>query len=874
MKTCFLTAVLLVLFLTSNAFCQQAKLEGYVIDDRDTRVPSIRIVAPGGQAAVTDSKGKFSIAFPSSVQPGQATRIEIGKPNWVVYQPMFGYCVTQSTERNFEPLRVVIVPKGSPLALSPRRLSQVIAQWAAERVKLRAEAKHLKESSDEYSFLRQYAEEYGFTLEEFRDAAEQWAQIKVSDDKEERALKEYWRKNYGKAAQLATESAQVADEELRRANKKTIEASLKVIRRYKLAGNAYYALYQFKEALDAYNEINKRFQTSDLSKDKFVAGWAEIRFLLGNAKLELGRRVEGEEGPRLLKEALADYQQSATFYTRDQLPQDWAATQTNLGTALTSLGERVDGAESIKYLNDAVAAYRAALEIFTSEQSPQRWAATQTNLGVVLLRLGERVSGAESIKYLNDAVAAFRAALEILTSEQLPQQWAATQTNLGIVLFSLGMRVSGAESIKYLNDAVAAYRAAIEIFTRERLPQQWAATQTNLGAVLSGLGERVSGAESIKYLNDAVAAYRAALEVFTREQLPQQWAATQTNLGAVLSRLGERVGGAESIKYLNDAVAAFRAALEIFTREQLPQQWAATQTNLGAALSGLGERVSGAESIKYLNDAVAAHRAALEVRTRQLLPQQWAATQNNLGTALRRLGERVSGAESIKYLNDAVAAYRAALEVRTRELLPQQWAETQNNLAGAYSQLHDWSSGAEAYTNVLTLDPNNEGAYRGAVYLYHEKLFKFDKAFLLHQQWLTLHPHNISAQADFAEAHFSMGRFAECEQRINDLLAMPEVPVSTKTALRTIDIASLLADGKTSQVPVKLDTLIADVTRQPTEFKFTWGFDGTKHFIGQNESLSPYRGWLGQLFDALASKDRDTMLKALRDVRANFKEKT
>src|SRR2546427_4410271 len=196
MKFSIAITVLFISCFSAIAFGQQAKLEGQVLDDKDAPVSRTRLVAAGGQAAVTDDKGHFRISFPASTQPGQSARIEVVKSNWVIYQPMFGNCVTQSTERNYEPLRVVIVPKGSPLALSPKRLSQVIAQWTAERVKLRAEVGTLKQNVDEYAFLRQYANEYGLTLEQFREAAEQWAQIKESDDKEERALKEYWQKNY------------------------------------------------------------------------------------------------------------------------------------------------------------------------------------------------------------------------------------------------------------------------------------------------------------------------------------------------------------------------------------------------------------------------------------------------------------------------------------------------------------------------------------------------------------------------------------------------------------------------------------------------------------------------------------------------------
>jgi len=682
---------------SANARAQNAKLEGYLFDDRDKLVAGVRIIVPSGQAAVTDNKGHFTISFPVSVQPGQATRIQVDKPNWVIFQPMFGDCVTQSTTRNYEPLLLVIVPKSSLVSLSPRRLSQVIAQWTAERVKLRAEVGSLRQNLDEYAFLRQYAKEYGLTLEQFRDAAQQWAQIKDSDDKEERALKEYWQDNYGPAAQLAEESAQVADQELKQARIKTIELSRKLIRRYKLAGNAYYteasrvfahdensramAENRFRKSLDAYNEIEKRFERAELSKENLLAEWAETKFLAGDAKFGLGQVVaeeNEEERSRLLKEALAAYQQSATVYTRDRLP--------------------------------------------------QKWAETENNLGGVLLILGEQISEDDE------------------------------------------------EEVKYLNESVAAFRTALEVRTRELLPLEWATTQQNLGAVLS-------------------------------------------TLAAVASRASEDE-----------------------------------------------------KKVKYLKDAVVAFRAALEVRTQKQLPQQWAGTQNDLGIVLLSLGESVSGADGIKYLKDAVVAFRAALEVRTQEQLPEYWAATLGDLARAYVRLGDWPSAAEAYTKVYTHDPDDYEAYRIADSLYQDKLFSFNKSYALSQQWLAQHPTDIQAQADFAELHFTVGRFAECGQQINALLAKPEVPVRTKTALRAIEVASLLADSKASQVPAKFDALIAEITRQPADFKVTWVFDGTRHFIGQAETLSPYRAWLGQLLDALTSKDRDSMLKALEDVRAKFRK--
>jgi tetratricopeptide (TPR) repeat protein len=820
MKLRLTNLALFMLVLAVTVLGQQAKLEGLVFDDRDRTVSGVRITALGGQAAASDRKGHFSISFPTSIRPGQATRIGVDRLNWVIYQPMFGNCVTQSLERNYEPLRVVIVPKGSPLALSPKRLSQVIAQWATERAKLTNQVGTLKQDLDQYAFLREYAKEYGFTLEQFRGAADQWAQIKESDDKEERALKEYWQNNYGRAAQFARDSAVAADEELDRANKQTTEAGSKVIRRYKLLGNAYYADHKYEEALDAYYAIEKRFETRRLSKENFAAAWSEIKLLLANTKVALGIRVNGEDSTRLLKEALADIEESASFYTAEQSPHEWGARQNTLGNVLWSVAVTIKGAEGLKYLNDAAEAYRAALGVDSRYRSSQDWAATQNNLGNVLRELGQLLAGPTSIKYLKDAVTAYNAALGVRTRAQFPEHRAITQKNLGVTLL-----------------------------------------------VLSEKGE---DKDKDEYLKGAIAAFRGALEINTPERFPQEWAATQNALGNALRILGERAGGTESIDYLNKAAATFRAVLKVISRDKHAQQWAATQDSLGTALQYLGERISTAEGVDRLKEAVNAFNAALEIRTRDHFPRQWLVTQNNLGNALRDMGERVSGADSGAYFNKAAAAHRTALEVATPGQLPGWWVIIQINLAKDYLQLHDWSNAEKVYKDVLQYAPDNDEAFGGLAGLYHDILFDFDKSLLLNQQWLERHRNDVAAQANFAEVLFSVGRFAECQQLINSLLGGKEVPASSETALRAIEIASLLAEGKSSQVPAKIDDLIRQIRQQPPKFTVMWGFDGTRHFIGHADKLTSYAGWLNQLFDSLGSNDRDTMLKALEEVRTKY----
>nr|MDQ3010824.1 hypothetical protein [Acidobacteriota bacterium] len=134
-----------------------------------------------------------------------------------------------------------------------------------------------------------------------------------------------------------------------------------------------------------------------------------------------------------------------------------------------------------------------------------------------------------------------------------------------------------------------------------------------------------------------------------------------------------------------------------------------------------------------------------------------------------------------------------------------------------------------------------------------------------------------SAQAAFAETHFTTGRFAEFAARLKPLLANPETPAATKIALQMIEVANLLILDQAAQVPAALTGLRETVAAQPAAFRITWSFAGTLHFInqqgqqGQQAKLAAYRAWLNQLFAVAQAENRDEILNALRESQAQFK---
>ena len=323
--------------------------------------------------------------------------------------------------------------------------------------------------------------------------------------------------------------------------------------------------------------------------------------------------------------------------------------------------------------------------------------------------------------------------------------------------------------------ALHAYQQALHFASREQMPTLWAATMVDIGSANDALGIRASGSAIHSYLSAAVQAYHQALEVYTREHLPQLGHDAEQP-GQCAARARESDG-----RGTGAAVGRRRHGLPAGPGGPHPRapaaNWATTQNNLGIALGEQGSRTGGAQGVQLLAAAVTAYQQALEVYTREHLPQDWATTQNNLGIALQEQGSRTGGAQGVQLLADAVTAYQQALEVRTREHLPLQWAQTHNNLARTYVALEDWPNAAASYANVLQIYPDYTEAYEAASRLYHEVLFQFPIAFALNQQWVERHPEDWSALSDFAEKHFTTGRFSECAERLATLLANPEIEV-------------------------------------------------------------------------------------------------
>lgn len=807
---------------------QELRGKVYILGENDKRIPvtntTVRIQNTD-DSNITTSTGMFRIFLPDIFKAGETVTLEVQKPKYQILYPLAGKIRIPASSLK-DPVEILLDKEGSHRFMSGKAFALLIEN-IANKSKQQIKADDQRKEMDLSRYLKQWAVTYGFGIEHVQTELDKWA-ADVQERQEnfyELALAAFYKKNFKEAADKSYQSARQYEKQLaelseqeKRINEKKKQIKENITRDYRLAGDAYYNDYRFEEALTSY------------------------------------------------RNALAVIDEAVS-------PQEWASLMNDISTTYLNLGIRAEGSASRVYLKKAADGYRKIFKVYTRESLPKEWAGTQNNMGIVLIEQGIRTEGEEGARLLSDAIKAYKAALTVRTRESLPMDmdWAMTQNNMGNALSQLQSRTGEEESVRLLSEAIEAYKAALTVITINNLPQLWAMIQNNIGNALLEQGKLTVGEESTSLLVDAVTAYKAALTVRTRKKLPYDWAMTQNNLGIALSEQGAMEKGEESTRLLNKAVEAYKAALTVCTRESSPQGWAAIQNNMGSAYLRQGNRNAEKGDTRLLREAEEAFNAALTVYTRENMAQDWAMTQDNLGSTLLNQGIRTEGEEGIRLLREAVKAFNNALQVRTFKYFPLQWAKTYKNLADTYYAMQDWADAAKSYCKVLKVFKKDNEAYERASYIYHEKLFQFDKAYSLSYYWVSILENvNTSSMNKFIETHFTTARFKKAEEIVAELLPKWNHNDFFYIPLCSIEIANLVALKKTDMISGKIDTLISAIKQKPEDYTIGWTFIGTKHFIKNSEQLKPDSQWLLSFFTAIEGPNRDAIVKGLQDVLKDF----
>ena len=425
-RTLPITLIVILFTLCTTESRANIILKGKLVTDSNIPVTGTKIAVSGGPVDITDFKGNFQISLSKDFIEGERVIITVIKEGWVINHPLDGeWNLPNIKYQDVHITTVVIVPYGSKALWSHARIEKYIAKLSDELAKKTKEGN--KPQPVDFSFyLKEWANQYGFTPDQVKTQFDQWAaEVKDSDNFRTLGLRAFYLKHFTRAAENFTKAALQGEQRRKALKERLLREDLATYDNWKDAGNAYDASYQFREALEAYRKAEKI-----ATLDQYPRKWAEIKVYLGNAQKELGIRVAGEESAALLYSAVSSYRQALQRYTRQDAPQEWAGIQNNLGIALKEQGIRTNGVEGAALLGQAVQAYKKALEIRTKEHLPQDWASTQNNLGVALQEQGIRTGGAEGAALLVQAAQAYQKALEIRTIQYLPYYWAQTQNNL------------------------------------------------------------------------------------------------------------------------------------------------------------------------------------------------------------------------------------------------------------------------------------------------------------------------------------------------------------------------------------------------------------------------------------------------------------
>jgi tetratricopeptide (TPR) repeat protein len=128
--------------------------------------------------------------------------------------------------------------------------------------------------------------------------------------------------------------------------------------------------------------------------------------LLARLTLQAGSTRE-EELVKVAEQAQHAFSQVLTVSSRGWLSQEWAAAHMGLCLTLQELGNVHPGQEGLRLLEQAVGSCRTGAEVFTREYEPQMWAALQLGQAKALSALGARLGGEEEMRLLEDAMSAY-----------------------------------------------------------------------------------------------------------------------------------------------------------------------------------------------------------------------------------------------------------------------------------------------------------------------------------------------------------------------------------------------------------------------------------------------------------------------------------
>jgi WD40 repeat protein/tetratricopeptide (TPR) repeat protein len=286
---------------------------------------------------------------------------------------------------------------------------------------------------------------------------------------------------------------------------------------------------------------------------------------------------------------------------------------------------------------------------------------------------------------------------------------------------------------------------------------------------------------------------------------------------------------------VDDAMSTVRAA---FADSGLGDADAKARKLLSAQLLRTGRDYAG---MGELEPALASFTSASQIDSE--LRQDPAAEAKRLTAA--SLVARAARLNDRSEIDAAVAAYEKALAV---------WptAPTYTDLGWVYADQGRTDLALRSANRAKELDDTYVSAYWLAAAIYQDDLNDYEAAY---QEALKGARMDSGGKTDLTEACLTSGRYQEAQQLAAELLARadkpPKLSDSQRLAMHFMLSAALLLDGKADEAKRAMAELRDYQKSLAAEFRQTWSYRGTRHFLRTHEIDNSTRGALLGLLDSI-----------------------
>ena len=197
-----------------------------------------------GRMVTSNSAGLFFMPLPEEMREGEEITFRIAVPNYAVFQPVDGR-VRIPRESDRDVITFELLPQGSPKFLSHEHLVALLKGAAEKSTEQIRERKGDNPPPDLSRYLKEWAGQFGFGLEQVQAEVERWvAEVeRKQDDIYQLGLAAFAKKNFARAGSLFEESATQKSAKLKEVQVQEAKLYEEAIRDYVLAGDARFSAF-------------------------------------------------------------------------------------------------------------------------------------------------------------------------------------------------------------------------------------------------------------------------------------------------------------------------------------------------------------------------------------------------------------------------------------------------------------------------------------------------------------------------------------------------------------------------------------------------------------------------------------------------------